>query len=160
VLAPSAIPATGPYAAGISYESFNLSPQKYLQYLLSLCEKLGAKCITTEVNSFVELFHRFDNLRGVVNSTGLGAAKLVNDPDLFPTKGQSVMVRGQANRISTGLGDGWEAVVVPRYGENETFLGVSKIARDWYVNPIHVCFQYNSERSNSGFLGVLMLMKA
>ena len=72
-------------------------------------------------------------MRGVINCTGLGASKFVGDPHLFPTKGQSVIVRGQAHRISTGFGDGWEDVVVPRYGENETFLGVSKVAHDGYV---------------------------
>lgn len=134
VLAQSAIPATGPHAAGISYDSFCLNPGKYLSYLLSRSKELGAKHTTAEVQSFTEIFHKFENVRGVINCTGLGAARLVEDPKLFPTKGQSVIVRGQAHRISTGLGDDWEAVVVPRYGENETFLGVSKVGGDWYVH--------------------------
>ena len=75
----------------------------------------------------------FENLQGVVNCTGIGATQLVDDPDLFPTKGQSVTVRGRAERIVTGLRDDWEDVVVPRSSGNETFLGVSKIAGDWYI---------------------------
>lgn len=135
VLARSDIPAKGEHAAGISYDSFNLSPLKYLQYLLTTAVKLGVKCRTTTVQAISELFSMpgFENLQGVVNCTGLGASKLVRDPALFPTKGQSVIVRGQADRIATGLGDDWEAVVVPRYGVNETFLGVSKVFGDGYV---------------------------
>lgn len=133
VLSQAAIPATGSHAAGISYDSFNLSPAKYLKYLLSRSEKLGVKRITAEVESIAELFHSFDEICGVVNCTGLGATKFTKDPNLYPTKGQSVIVRGEAERIATGLGDDWEAVVVPRYGENETFLGVSKVFGDGYV---------------------------
>lgn len=71
------------------------------------------------------------NLYGVVNCTGLGAGKLVHDPAVFPTKGQTIIVRGQAARIATRSGDGWEALVIPRPGANETLLGGCKIAGDW-----------------------------
>jgi hypothetical protein len=134
VLAQSAIPATGSHAAGISYDSFAVNPAKYLSYLSSRSKELGAKHITSEVQSFTEIFHKFENVRGVINCTGLGATKLVEDPKLFPTKGQSVIVRGLAHGITTGLGDDWETVIVPRYGTNETFLGVSKVPGDWYVH--------------------------
>ncbi|KAH8588195.1 FAD dependent oxidoreductase [Bisporella sp. PMI_857] len=134
VLAQSAIPATGSHAAGISYDSFAVNPAKYLSYLSSRSKELGAKHITSEVQSFTEIFHKFENVRGVINCTGLGATKLVEDPKLFPTKGQSVIVRGLAHGITTGLGDDWETVIVPRYGTNETFLGVSKVPGDWSLD--------------------------
>lgn len=57
--------------------------------------------------------------------------QLVSDSALFPTKGQLIIVKGDAKRITTGLGDGWEAVVVPWTKANETFLGVSKTVKDW-----------------------------
>lgn len=133
ILTPSALPAGGKFAAGISYQTFCVSPPIYLQYLLSQCITLGAQCRTETIKSIPELFTtlEFQNLHGAVNCTGIGAGKLVPDPAVFPTKGQTILVSGQAERIATRSGDGWEALVIPRPGANETLLGGCKIAGDW-----------------------------
>lgn len=75
----------------------------------------------------------FRHFHGIVNCTGLGAVEIVPDEAVFPTKGQSLIVKGEAACISSMLGDGWESVVVPRSGEHQTFLGVSKVPGDWFV---------------------------
>lgn len=132
-LPPNALPTNRTFAAGISYQTFCISPPIYLQYLLSTCISLGAQCRTQDVQSITELFATsdFDDLRGLINCTGLAAGKLVDDPALFPTKGQTVIVKGHAARIATRSGDGWEALVIPRPGANETLLGGCKIVGDW-----------------------------
>ncbi|KAK2594945.1 hypothetical protein QQS21_007348 [Conoideocrella luteorostrata] len=115
---------------GITYESFSISPEMYLKYLMAECKTLGGTMIQGEVASLEDVFalDGCGDAVGVVNCAGVMGTKLVNEGDAFyPTKGQAVVVRGEAKRISTGLGADWEAVVVPRKGLNETFLGVTKI---------------------------------
>lgn len=130
------IPSISDDVAGVSFDSFSISPPKYLRYLLEANINLGAKRITRDLQSIPDVFSLpgLENIHGVINCTGIGAVSLIHDPSLFPTKGQSIIVRGEAERITTMVGDEWEAVVVPRCGENETFLGVSKVADDWLVN--------------------------
>lgn len=127
------LPSLSDNIAGVSFDSFAISPSKYLKYLLASNLERGARCITKDVQSIFEVFSMpgFDSLHGIINCTGLGAVSLVHDPSLFPTKGQSIIVRGVINRIISMIGDGWEVVVVPRCGAQETFLGVSKVANDW-----------------------------
>lgn len=71
-----------------------------------------------------------------MNCTGIGAGELARDNACFPTKGQTVLVRGQAKSVVTRRHeeDGkepWEALVIPRPGEEVTMLGGCKIAGDW-----------------------------
>ena len=124
------------FAAGIAYETFAVSPPVYLQYLYSSCVQVGAQCYTQDVQSTAEVFSepRFATICGLVNCTGLGAGKLVHDTAIFPTKGQTVIVKGKASRIATRSGESWEALVIPRPSANETLLGGCKIANDWYVS--------------------------
>ena len=94
---------------------------------------LGVKVRTFHVLTLPEIFSipGMESAIGVVNCSGLGAGKLVPDQACFPTKGQTVIVKGQANYIATRAGDGWEAIVIPRPGADETLLGGCKISGDW-----------------------------
>lgn len=129
------LPSISDDVAGLSFDAFSIAPSKYLKYLLEANLASGAKCITKDLQSISDVFSlpEFDNIHGVINCTGIGAVSLVHDPSLYPTKGQSIIVRGEAECVTTMTGDGWEAVVVPRCGEQETFLGVSKVADSWSV---------------------------
>ena len=93
---------------------------------------------------------------GVVNCTGLGAGKLVQDTAVFPTRGQTIIVKGKAARIATRSGDAWEALVIPRPGANETLLGGCKIANDWYSSVTCAARIFISEATD-GNVGVLTL---
>ena len=119
---------------GIAYKTFCINPQLYLQFLLSSCIKLGAECRTQHVSSLSALLRalRRENVRAIVNCVGLGAGALVSDSSVFPTKGQVVIVKGHAEHAATRLGDGFEAVVIPRPGADETLLGGCRIENDWY----------------------------
>ncbi|CAF9913829.1 hypothetical protein IMSHALPRED_001456 [Imshaugia aleurites] len=135
IISASAMPAN--FAAGIAYETFSVSPSLYLQYLCSTCVKLGAQRYTQDVLAIAKVCSepRFAGVLGVVNCTGLGAGKLVQDTAVFPTRGQTIIVKGKAARIATRSGDAWEALVIPRPGANETLLGGCKIANDWSTDP-------------------------
>jgi len=65
----------------------------------------------------------------VVNATGLGAARMVGDGKMYPVRGQTVLVRGEANAIRTRHGIDVEtgqsciSYVIPRKGSGTTVLG-------------------------------------
>ncbi|RDW58722.1 hypothetical protein BP6252_13198 [Coleophoma cylindrospora] len=137
VLPRESMPSGSNFAVGVSYSTYSVSPPLYLSYLLRSCEALGADCVNLDVKSIPELMRQpgFTDIHGVVNCTGLGARDLVGDKACFPTKGQTLIVKGSAHRLSTRSGDGWEALVIPRPGANETLLGGCKIPRDWSTLP-------------------------
>ena len=129
----AAVPLDNP--TGLSFDSFSISPSRYLGYLHAENIRLGVHCVSFAVGSLDEVASMdiFCNFAGIVNCTGLGAAKLVPDKAVFPTKGQSLIVKGEAVCVTSMIEDGWETVLVPRSGEQQTFLGVSKVAGDWFV---------------------------
>ncbi|KAF4548743.1 FAD dependent oxidoreductase-like protein 6 [Elsinoe fawcettii] len=61
-----------------------------------------------------------------VNATGLGAGRLCGDGDCVPVKGQTVLVRGEADAIRTRFGEGSISYVIPRPGSGTTILGGTK----------------------------------
>lgn len=66
-----------------------------------------------------------------VNATGLGARELVGDRRMFPTRGQTVLVRGEAAAARTRVGKGYITYCIPRPGSGMTILGGTKEVRDW-----------------------------
>ena len=68
---------------------------------------------------------------GVVNCTGIGARQLVPDEDVYPTKGQTIIVSGKAKRIGVRIGGKWENHVVPQPGSNTSLLSGCKLENDW-----------------------------
>ena len=119
---------------GIAYKTFCINPRLYLRFLLSSCIKLGAECRTQHISSMPALLEasRGESIRAIFNCVGLGAGILGSDATVFPTKGQVVIVKGHAKHAATRLGDGFEAVVIPRPGADETLLGGCRIENDWY----------------------------
>ena len=70
-----------------------------------------------------------------VNATGLGAAKLCGDKAMFPIRGQTVLVKGEAPSIFTRYGADYGAYCIPRPGSGTSILGGTKIANDWSETP-------------------------
>lgn len=66
-----------------------------------------------------------------VNATGLGARALVGDQDVFPTRGQTVLVRGEAAGVSTVEAKGGIKYVLPRAGAGLSVLGGTKEDGVW-----------------------------
>ena len=91
------------------------------------------KTHTHEVNSLTEVFEYVPDAVGVVNCTGLGAIDLVDPAEaekLFPTRGQTILVRGEAEMARLRIGEGYIGYVLRRSGEG-TILGGCKVDGDW-----------------------------
>ncbi|PIA94504.1 D-amino-acid oxidase [Cercospora beticola] len=75
-----------------------------------------------------------------VNCTGLGAKKLCGDEALFPIRGQTVLVKGEAKatrtRYHSGVtGKGDTSYCIPRPGTGTTILGGTKEVGNWSSEP-------------------------
>jgi D-amino-acid oxidase len=133
-LPDSSLPLGTGIVAGISYQTYCLSPTRFLQHRLRLCRELGAETEIAEVRSLQDVFkiESCSSAVGVVNCTGLGARKLVPDEKLYPTKGQTIIVNGKAARIGIRVGGKWDASAIPQPGSNTTLLAGCKLENDWY----------------------------
>lgn len=121
-------------ALGMTYDSFCVDVPMYLDYLVGRIAELGVKTITAEVDTLDEVFELpgiDEDAVGVVNCTGMGALHLVPDENVYPTKGQTVVVKGRAKQISFRGGENYVAYVVPRIGKDMTVLGGNQGVRDW-----------------------------
>ncbi len=116
------------------------------QYLLHIQEKaktLGVKVIKARIPTESGLASALDEAQRLalahgrpkadvfLNATGLGAAKLCNDTAMYPIRGQTVLVRGEAIATRTRTGDGYTAYCIPRPGSGTTILGGTKEAGNW-----------------------------
>lgn len=137
VLPPSELPVG--VAHGISFTTFAINPTQYMRYLLSECRALGVKTLRKELGALEEIFSDPDlqqDVAAVVNCSGMGARNLVGDKDVFPIKGQTVLVRGECQAVRfRKTKSGWQDAVIRRPGAG-TILGVSKDTNDWSVCPI------------------------
>ncbi|GAB7360293.1 hypothetical protein MBLNU230_g8051t1 [Neophaeotheca triangularis] len=116
---------------------------KYLLYLQNRALTAGAKVIKTRLPTSSGLTHALQTIETLlpqhnrpvadlyVNATGLGAAKLCRDTSMFPIRGQTVLVRGEASATRTRLGDGYVAYCIPRPGSGTTILGGTKEVGNW-----------------------------
>jgi D-amino-acid oxidase len=130
----------------------------YLHYLYETARSLGAIDIratlphsptfseTLQVAANVlkshlnELEHsKVPQISAFVNATGISALKLVPDPDLYPIRGQTVTVAGEASQITTidALPSNSTPsstpimYVLPRPHSNTTILGGTRQIGDW-----------------------------
>ncbi|KAJ5714406.1 uncharacterized protein N7483_011587 [Penicillium malachiteum] len=116
--------------AGFAYQTITVNPVVYCTWLLRQCESAPEGQFETRVlhvKSFSQVFDEVPGTKAVVNCTGLGAGKLADDEACFPTLGQTVLVKGKAHRVVTRRNEQeeqpWEALVIPRPGEEITVLG-------------------------------------
>ena len=66
-----------------------------------------------------------------VNATGLAAAKLCNDIAMYPIRGQTVLVKGEAIATRSHYRSDHMAYCIPRPGAGMTILGGTKEAGNW-----------------------------
>lgn len=128
---------------GASFTSIALNTPYYLLNLLSQARNLGATVIQTRIPvegrlpgalTFVERLvtkHNRPSIDVYVNATGLGAAKLCNDEAMFPIRGQTVLVKGEAEAIRARSGNEYGAYCIPRPGSGTTILGGTREAGVW-----------------------------
>lgn len=120
---------------GMAYDSFCVDVPVYLEYLLGKVGELGAKTVTAEVDSLEGVFElpgiEKGGLVGMVNCTGLASMELVPDQRVYPTKGQTVLVKGRASRVNCVFGKDYIAYTIPRIVGDHTLLGGSTDKGNW-----------------------------
>jgi len=78
------------YATGWRYTIPVVDMRRYLRYLTDRLARAGVQVEITTVSSFDEVA---DEARAIVNCTGLASRDLVPDKDLYPIRGQLVVVK-------------------------------------------------------------------
>lgn len=132
--------------AGVSFQTFALNVPLYLSSLLRsflsfpspmsrlVKARLPAPLPTALLHAQSHLL-RHEPVHAWVNATGLGAGNLVPDRAVYPVRGQTVLVRGEAKAVRTRLGGreggGGLAYVIPRPGSGTTVLGGTKGEGVW-----------------------------
>lgn len=120
---PDELPAG--YLSGWRYTIPVVNMPRYLDYLASRLRTAGVRIEIRSIASFAELT---DDARMLVNCTGLGARALVPDADVYPTRGQLVVVENPG--IDTFFQDNAEGedltYILPHPGH--VVLGGSAIA--------------------------------
>jgi D-amino-acid oxidase len=124
---------------GVEWTSFCINVPQYLQYLLREVRMQGGRIIHTILPSEEGLPLALNTARIAVggnadlfiNATGLAAGKLCRDLFVYPTRGQTVLVQGEAKIARTRKGDGYIAYTIPRPGSGTTVLGGINDPGNW-----------------------------
>lgn len=136
-------PDTPQITEAIACKLPSINVPKYLLYLQNRATTAGAHVIKTRLPVDAGLNHTLHSTESLlsqhprpaadifVNATGLGAAKLCHDDRIFPIRGQTVLVKGEALATRTRLGDGYTAYCIPRPGSGTTILGGTKEKGNW-----------------------------
>ncbi|KAK4898394.1 hypothetical protein LTR27_003990 [Elasticomyces elasticus] len=131
----------------VMYRAIAINVPQYLLYLQERARKAGAVVIkarlstATGLHSALAEAQKEANSRGkrkvdcFVNATGLGAAKLCADQAMYPIRGQTVLVKGEAETIFTRSGSDYGAYCIPRPGAGSTILGGTKEKGVWSETP-------------------------
>jgi D-amino-acid oxidase len=103
---------------------------KYLTWLAKQCTERGAKFRHEHISSLIDLGGEY---RIVVNCTGIGARGLVNDEELYPVRGQYLVLQPNSETPKTYVGDdehpGGMAYVIPR--DREVMVGGTEEPEQW-----------------------------
>jgi len=138
VIPQPALPPGAHY--GVVFTSFCINVPAYLSYLLGDVTGKGGRVVRRELpatggfGAALQAAEECVEGRRVdvfVNATGLGARGLLGDHGMFPTRGQTVLVRGEATAARTRVGSGYIAYCIPRPGSGMTVLGGTKEVGVW-----------------------------
>lgn len=107
-------PATLPEgcAAGLSFTTIALDTPHYLPWLADRIRKAGGTFVRRELATLADA--PLGDFDAVFNCSGLGALTLVGDKDMYPIRGQTVLVRAPWVRsgITRSGTDTWSACAV------------------------------------------------
>jgi D-amino-acid oxidase len=142
---------------GHVYNSIMINVPMYLEYLYETALSLGATSIRTTLPRSSTLAGTLNyaketvlaylpnqsqqtpKIDGFVNATGISAKFLVPDEDVFPVRGQTITVKGEAKRITTIDASPANPTpaspnityILPRPHSGTTVLGGTKQANSW-----------------------------
>ena len=127
---------------GVSFNAFAINVDQYLLYLLSSIKALGGKTVHARLptdNGIGNAVKKAKALAGgptvhaYINATGIRARQFAGDDAIIALRGQTVLVKGEARRISTRIGRTKNdiRVVIPRPGSGTSVIGVTKEPGIW-----------------------------
>ena len=146
---------TGPKGAvfGVAYQSVCINVPVYLNYLFTRVKEMGGRVVKADVDvenglagvvrdvksklMGVDEGVKEGDVFAVINCTGLGAKHFLGREEsekLYPIRGQTILVKGEAKvaRTWVGFGETHEvAYVIPRPGSGTTILGGCKQVGNW-----------------------------
>ncbi|EME84723.1 uncharacterized protein MYCFIDRAFT_210959 [Pseudocercospora fijiensis CIRAD86] len=132
----------------------SLDPNRYLVYLHERARRSGAIFFQSRLpmdGGFAKALEAAGGIARVVrpqtsgpevfvNCTGLGAGRICGDDGMFPIRGQTVLVKGEAQATRTryhggAIGEGETSYCIPRPGSGTTILGGTKEKGEWSEVP-------------------------
>jgi D-amino-acid oxidase len=139
----------------------SINVPQYLAYLLSQAQSQGVEIVKARLDTSKGFVHALKEAEELVfssshsqpqgssnpsssssnqvtcfiNATGLGALTLCNDTNMFPIRGQTVLVKGEAHSTITRVGSNYRAYCIPRPGSGTTILGGTKEENVWGSEP-------------------------
>ncbi|KAL4894964.1 hypothetical protein BDV59DRAFT_158657 [Aspergillus ambiguus] len=117
---------------GVRYRSFAINSPVYCAYLLRKFVLHGGRTKEYTLGDPEEAFHLAENVRTVVNCSGMG----FGDPKSFIIRGQTCLVRNPcAETITRQNSDGSWSFCIPRPQAGGTIIGGTKQVRDWDPVP-------------------------
>ncbi|KAI6829541.1 hypothetical protein KC340_g8577 [Hortaea werneckii] len=140
------LPAEAKIQNAAANRSIAINVPQYLLYLQERAKSLGVKVIKARMGTDAGLANVLKSAAATackdsqrhksppdcfINASGMGAKKLCGDEAMYPIRGQTVLVKGEAERIRTQLGEGYNAYCIPRPGSGTTILGGTKEANNW-----------------------------
>lgn len=149
-----------PIDYALSYTSISINTPHYLLYLQEKGRKLGVVVIKARLSSTSGLEGALvaaeslisangrPSVTCFVNATGLGAYKLCNDQAMYPIRGQTVLVKGEAEHERTRVGGGTTTYCIPRPGSGTTILGGTREEGNWSETPDEQVTQGILERNS------------
>ena len=111
-----------------AFNTFILSGSDYLSWLMNEFQEKGGLLIKMKINNI----HELSSYDIIVNCTGLGAGSLVQDPLLYPVRGDTVTVLAPWIKeffLLTNDEEDYVMYVFPR--STDVLLGGSKLTNEW-----------------------------
>lgn len=113
---------------GSKYRTWSLNSPVYCAFLLRKFQLRGGKTLKATLMTAEEAFSLVPNVDTVVNCSGFG----FGDPDVFPIRGQTVLVSNPCDRnITQQNADGTWTFIIPRPLDGGTVIGGTKEPHDW-----------------------------
>lgn len=132
---------------GAFYRAMSINVPRYLLFLQERLQQKGVEVIKAKLGvkgGFSASLQQAETIAQTngkpkpacfVNATGLGAKKLCADEAMYSIRGQTVLVKGEAQSTITRVGDGYRAYCIPRPGSGTTILGGTKEEGVWDEAP-------------------------
>ena len=124
VLGDDELPAGAEFA--VEFNTVTINAPKYVHWLFEQCQKNGVKFERRTVSSLSELNDQSGSGgEGVlINASGLAARELVPDPDVYATRGQTVLVENTTDLRDTlsRVGSDYLSYLIPRPGDGSGLI--------------------------------------